>query len=359
MAPRQRRKVKCDICKKEMFETNLARHKKTHEKKKEDKEPQKRPNRKSTNFFCTFQTPCKYTIVKHLKYVYKEDSGKRLNWIKALTIGNEWGSGYLPKGHAHALISTKDPGYSLEDMKKQLATHRVNPNDIQVAKSVKDSVRYISKEDYKCVSEGHDKDFLSVICRAYLYSLKYKKFLPTGYPYCALTPAQKKEFKEFLEQFYLEQELDNLTINIEKNDLYQWQKDVIQKLDAQNDRKILWLHDEEGGRGKTHLAKFLATKRDAMICHNASTKDVALAYQKQELVIFDYTRTEETINYSAIEHLKNGIIFSSKYQSAMKFFNPPKILCLSNNLPDLKGLSKDRWEIYSFTEEGELTQHDV
>lgn len=358
MAP-NKKKVNCDTCGKEMFQTNLTRHKKTCKGNPDrpEKKEQKRPNRKSTNFFTTFQTPCKYAIVKRLRLPLGE--AKRAPWLRALTIGNEWGSGYLPTGHCHALISTKDPGYSLEEMKAELNNYKIVPNDIQVAKSVKDSVRYISKEDYKCVSEGHDKDFLSVICRAYLYSLKYKKFLPTGYPYCALAPAQKKEFKEFLEQFYLEQELDNLTISIDRKDLYPWQQQIIEKLDEQCERKVIWIQDDIGGRGKTHLAKYLATKRDAMICHNASTRDVALAYQKQELVIFDYTRTEESINYSAIEHLKNGIIFSSKYQSAMKFFTPPKILCLSNNLPDLKGLSKDRWDIYTFNEDGELNQHNV
>lgn len=153
--------------------------------------------------------------------------------------------------------------------------------------------------------------------------------------------------------------MDKLIISLEEKDLYDWQKFIVTKLKEQDDRKVIWIHDEQGGRGKTHLAKYLATKEDTMICHNASTRDVALAYQKQTYVVFDYTRTEDSINYSAIEHLKNGIIFSSKYQSAMKFFTPPKILCLSNSLPDLTGLSMDRWDIYTFNADGDLTEHNV
>lgn len=355
MAP-NKKKVKCDTCNKEMFQTNLKRHQKTCKGNPENKD-QKRPNRKSTNFVATFQKPIKYEICKRLRLPFPKE--KRPKWLRAVTVGNEWGSGYKPKGHTHAIFGTNEPGYSLEEMKAELKKIRIIPDDFQVAKSVRDSVHYFSKEDYKCVSEGHDKDFLSVQCRAYLYSLKYKKFIPTSYPYCHLGPHQQKKFKECLEQFYLEQEMDALTEKIDQVDLWEWQKNIIQKLKNQDDRKVIWIHDDIGGRGKTHLAKYLATKEDAMICHNASTKDIALAYQKQPIVVFDYTRTEDSINYAAIEHLKNGVIFSAKYQSAVKFFNPPKVICLSNNLPDVTGLSRDRWDIYTFNADGELCEHNV
>lgn len=338
-----------------MQANHLTRHKKTHEKKEKPKDKvQKRPNRKSTNFFMTFQKPIKYLIVKRLHLHMGNE------WVKGLTVGNEWGSGYQPTGHSHALLSVGDPGYSLEKIKEILkGEYRLRPEDIQVAKNVKDCVRYISKEDYRCVSQGHDKDFLSVICRAYLYSLKYDKFKPTAYPYCALIPCQQKQFKEYLEQFYLEQEMDKLTMKTESLELYEWQQKVVMALMMQNDRHVLWLYDEEGGKGKSTLAKYLAIKHDAVILHNSKNADIAIAYNKQKYVVFDYTRTEDSINYSAIEHLKNGIIFSTKYQSSVKFFDAPKILCLSNNLPDLKGLSKDRWHILTFNEDGKLRRHHV
>lgn len=323
----------------------LKRHMKTHDKKKKKS---KRPNRKSTNFFMTFQKACKYRIVKNLK-IYLEHPCN--NWIKGLTVGNEWGCSNVPNGHSHALLTVDKPGYSLQKIKEILKDFHLKPGDIQVAKSVKDCVRYISKEDYLCVSTGHDKDYLSVICKAYLYSLKYSTFNPCKYPYCALIPCQQKQFKEYLDQFYAEQhhdELQKLTENIE---LREWQKKVEMGLLMQNDRKVLWIYDEQGGRGKSTLAKYIMANYDAIILHSGSTADISMAYGQQKYVIFDYTRTTEKVNYEAIENLKNGVLFSSKYQSKMKFFQPPKILCLSNNLPDLHGLSKDRWHILHFVDD--------
>lgn len=335
------KKADCPECGKNMRKDNLKRHMKTHK----PKEKVKRLNRTSTNFFLTFQHPCKYALVKRLKMHMGNP------WVKGLTIGNEWGSGYQPNGHCHVLLSVEQ-GYSLEHLKSKLMDdYRIVPADVQVAKSVKDSVRYISKEDYKCMSSGHDKDYLSVICKAYLYSLKQKKFRPTEYPYCQMVPWQKKEFKEFLEQFYHEQEYDNIIEEMDNIELKFWQKKALHYLINQGSRKVLWIYDEIGGIGKTTLAKYLAVNHDAVILHNGSTPDLAMAYNRQPYVVFDYTRTEEKINYKALEHLKNGIIFSSKYISTMKFFTAPKILCLSNKPPDISGLSEDRWHILEFVRE--------
>lgn len=233
------------------------------------------------------------------------------------------------------------------------------PEDIQTAKSVRDSVRYISKEDYKCVSQGHDKDYLSVICKTYLYHLKYENFNPARYPYCSMIPYQQNQFKEFLDQFYQEMEHDKISAMIENIELREWQSKALMALMMQDDRRVLWIYDEQGGKGKTTLAKYLAVNHEALILHNGSTPDIAMTYNKEKYVILDYTRTEEKINYKAIEHLKNGIIFASKYASSMKFFTPPKIICLSNNLPDINGLSKDRWHILEFNAEGQLRRFNV
>ena len=49
------------------------------------------------------------------------------------------------------------------------------------------------------------------------------------------------------------------------DELYDWQKDAINKLNEQNDRQILWIVDEEGGKGKTTLCKYLIFNNDALI----------------------------------------------------------------------------------------------
>lgn len=350
--------AECPECHKVMRKDTLKRHMKVHQKKdkpnpKSKKKTIKRPNRKSTNFFLTFQKPWKYDIVKKLHALDNQ-------WVKGLTIGNEWGCGYPPNGHCHALLSVGAPGYSHEDMKKILKEeYRLIPNDIQTAKSVKDSVSYISKEDYRCVSKGHDKDYLSIICKAYLYASKYDTFKHSSYPYCKLGRAQQAQFKEYLTEFMTDNEFDYINAQMDQLELRPWQEKAVKILLNQKDRKVLWLYDEIGGHGKTTLAKYLSIRHGALILNNGATADIALTYNKEKIVIFDYTRTEEKINYKAIEHLKNGIMFSPKYNSHMKFFPPPKVLCLSNNLPDLMGLSKDRWHILEFNSEAKLRRYNL
>lgn len=49
-------------------------------------------------------------------------------------------------------------------------------------------------------------------------------------------------------------------------ELYDWQKKAIDMLENQDNRKILFIVDEEGGKGKSELCKYLMSKGDAWAC---------------------------------------------------------------------------------------------
>ncbi len=49
-------------------------------------------------------------------------------------------------------------------------------------------------------------------------------------------------------------------------ELRDWQKIVLQKLAAQDDRKILFVVDEEGGKGKSMLTKHMMTEMNTWAC---------------------------------------------------------------------------------------------
>lgn len=128
-----------------------------------------------------------------------------------------------------------------------------------------------------------------------------------------------------------------------------WQKVVIRKLLSQNDRKVTWVYDPTGNIGKSWLAGYLVVNHHAFLVEGGKRADVAYAYDNQEIVVFDYTRSqEEQVNYSLIESFKNGRIFSSKYESHLKIFKKAKVLCLSNFDPDRSKLSADRWQVLEF-----------
>lgn len=125
-----------------------------------------------------------------------------------------------------------------------------------------------------------------------------------------------------------------------------------------HDREIYWVYDQKGGVGKTDLANHLISNNGFLVFGNAKTADVALAWNGQN-VIFDYSRSQQDhINYGVIEDIKNGRIFSGKYQSCTKLYARPKVLVFANFLPDTSKMSEDRWNIVS-VKNNTLQQHII
>ena len=123
-----------------------------------------------------------------------------------------------------------------------------------------------------------------------------------------------------------------------------WQKSVRNLLRCQDDRRILWICDTEGNTGKTYLGNYLMCE-GAYVIEGGSTKDIAFSYQGQEYVVIDLCRSQEQyVNYHVMECFKNGRLFSPKYESRVKQFNPVKVIVFSNFFPEWTKLSLDRWE---------------
>lgn len=139
--------------------------------------------------------------------------------------------------------------------------------------------------------------------------------------------------------------------------LRRWQARIIKRLEQQDDRKILWVWEEDGNVGKSNLADYLDVVKGAFLITNGKNSDISYAYDGQEIVVFDYARTQcDYINYQVIEDLKNGRIFSSKYESKMKRFLKPKIICFANYPPQTSTMSSDRWDIVNIRDLEWLSQ---
>jgi len=55
----------------------------------------------------------------------------------------------------------------------------------------------------------------------------------------------------------------------------------------------------------------------------------------------------EHLQYSFLECVKDGLLFSTKYESVMKQFDPPHVFVFMNEEPDQKALSEDRYHYIS------------
>lgn len=128
-----------------------------------------------------------------------------------------------------------------------------------------------------------------------------------------------------------------------------WQKELESDIKKKaDDRTIIWYYDKEGGSGKTKMAKYLAVRYEALVLTNCKGADAFFAWNpvKHKIVVFNLTRSNEGhINYSAMESLKDGLVFSGKYESGTKVGNSPHVIVFANFEPEQGKFSDDRLEV--------------
>jgi len=111
-----------------------------------------------------------------------------------------------------------------------------------------------------------------------------------------------------------------------------------------DDRHIFWVCDTIGNRGKSRLAKYLCCEKGA-IQLTGRLQDMGYAYNKEPIVVFNITRAQAEHSdhiYTMAEMLKDGYIFSTKYESTAKRFRPPHVIVFANVFPKDGMWSADR-----------------
>jgi len=131
-------------------------------------------------------------------------------------------------------------------------------------------------------------------------------------------------------------------------ELREWQEKEIKSLLTQDDRQIRFIVDYKGGMGKTVLAKTLVQNHKAFYTRGGKHADIAYAYDFQEIVCFDLSRSNEEAHwpYPVMECFKDGMLFSGKYESGTKTFASCKVIVFCNQMPDTSKLSADRFNIW-------------
>lgn len=133
----------------------------------------------------------------------------------------------------------------------------------------------------------------------------------------------------------------------------EWQQKILNIIEGKiDDRKIYWVVDEIGNSGKSFLAKYIFLKFNVII---ASGKKADIFNQiktliddgkEPHIILVDVPRSGmKYVNYGAIESIKNGLIYSGKYEGGCCAFDTPHVLIFSNDVPDNDKWSADRYEI--------------
>ena len=137
------------------------------------------------------------------------------------------------------------------------------------------------------------------------------------------------------------------------------QKRAIQALQATNDREVLVWYDEDGNVGKSwltgalwerNLAYYVPPTIDSV---KGMVQWVASCYNDggyRPYLIIDIPRSWKWSEqlYVAIESIKDGLVYDTRYHSRLINIRGVKVLVLTNTQPKLDKLSQDRWRICVF-----------
>lgn len=137
-----------------------------------------------------------------------------------------------------------------------------------------------------------------------------------------------------------------------------WQLELLELIETEpDDRKVHWYWSKEGGVGKSQFAKYLVAKKNALFFEEGKKADIMhlifeAPEERLERIIIDVPRDNgNRVSYKAIESIKNGMIYSPKYEGGYKLFNAPHIIVFANEPPEVERMSANRWVIKQIDED--------
>ena len=137
---------------------------------------------------------------------------------------------------------------------------------------------------------------------------------------------------------------------VEGHVLRPWQQQLNTLLNAEPSRReVIFVVDTAGNQGKTWFSKYYRSLHDnVQLLPPGKFHDVAYLIEDTTRVFFLDTPRErqEYFNYTLLEKLKDGDIFSSKYRPVhIELREPAHVVVLMNWEPDMNKLSADRYKI--------------
>lgn len=131
--------------------------------------------------------------------------------------------------------------------------------------------------------------------------------------------------------------------------LRDWQSGMVDLLDEVPDpRGIYFVVDTLGNTGKSFFCSYCEKNLLAVqIMKCGKRDDMAFELDDSKLIyIVDVSRAAAPyLCYTLLEDIKDGRVFSPKYESCQKRMSIPHVVVMMNETPDMTKLSKDRYKI--------------
>lgn len=138
---------------------------------------------------------------------------------------------------------------------------------------------------------------------------------------------------------------------VKAHPLREWQQSLHDTLElpTADDRKVIFVVDLRGNTGKSWFSHWYCNaNEDAQLLLPGKKVDMAYALRTDIRVLFiDIARTtgSKGLPYDFLEEVKNGYVFSTKYDSRMKTLDPVHVVVFMNEEPNRSMLSEDRYDV--------------
>lgn len=137
---------------------------------------------------------------------------------------------------------------------------------------------------------------------------------------------------------------------VDTHELRPWQSHLLDLLALPaDDRTIIFVVDRIGNSGKSWFTHWYEqTHEHVQVMQPGKKADMAYVLNCRTKVLFvDTPRSKqgEYIQYDFLEDVKNGYVFSTKYESRVKTLYRCHVVVTMNETPDMTKLSEDRYVI--------------
>lgn len=148
-------------------------------------------------------------------------------------------------------------------------------------------------------------------------------------------------------------EVNYVPIQYRIKELYPWQQQIVNDSKKFHPREINIILNRSGNVGKSTLVGYMCCNRLARrIPALNNFKDIiqlVLAMPVAKCYLIDMPRAIRKDDlrefYSAIESIKDGHVFDTRYGYKERWFDSPSVYVFTNKIPAQEYLSRDRWKI--------------
>lgn len=154
------------------------------------------------------------------------------------------------------------------------------------------------------------------------------------------------------------------------SELRPFQEQILKMIEEEPDDRIInWVIDGRGNSGKSAFIKYLMTtqREKTLFATGGKAGDIFNLFKNaidagfEGTAIFTYflnlPRDSNSVSYTSLECIKDGLITNTKYEAGSIVFNGPHIWIFSNIEPDMERMTADRWRLWTINDKYELIRY--